>query len=168
MPSCEISELKLPRLTALYFATFELWSFALAVFIIAAVHSWLGASTHELWLIPEWWVVIVLMLLDALREGVRDPSPRLRGLDATAIATALGIELVAATVFLTMNLVHEKRPDAFPIPHWYDDAQKAFLLCSVLSFMAVKYRTKGAELTKEIQPAPLPPSDKSGEEVRGA
>ena len=130
---------------ATYLALLELLPFALAVVLVLITYSWFGASKQELWLLPEWWIATVFMLLEGMRDAVRRPHAIYADLDLIALVTTLASALLPACAFLVLLIAHSRRP-AGALPDWLEVVQPFFLVYAVLVFLVAKGRAKFFEL----------------------
>ncbi|MBV8503392.1 MAG: hypothetical protein JO006_16935 [Paucibacter sp.] len=133
-----------------FLAVVELLPFVLGIALVLLTYAWFGAKGAELWLLPEWWVAIVFMQFDVLRDGVRKPDPQYGDLDATAIVTITGLVLLTSCAFLILEIARLRGCPSISVPEWFSPVQCGFLFASTANFLVVKSWVKLHEL-KEIQ-----------------
>lgn len=134
---------KLTSMTlAILLGVVELFPFGVAAILVATAHAAFGASRAELALLPDWWLILILMLIDALRDSVKISHAGGRSLMAIAVVTALISALLPASLLLTILISNARQAEMSDLPSWFNMAQAAVLAYGVIVFIAAKIRSK--------------------------
>lgn len=134
------------HINATFLGFIEILPFGVPLLIVISVHAFIKGDHQEFWFTPDWWIAIVFMMFETLRDGMRTLKPKYKGLDGISFASMMGSGLVLATIFLVYSIMHNEHPATYPFQDWLDPLQRGFVFFAVTSLWFVKYLTKNAEL----------------------